>query len=338
MTLRWGIVSAGRISHDFVAAFNSYPNVGDQVIAAVAARDRSRAEEFAKLHKIGKVFDTYTDMAKSKDIDIAYIGSLNHDHYYLSKLFLEHGKHVLCEKPLCLNLKQVQSLVNLSRQKKLFLMEAVWSRFSPVYHALEKEIQDGKLGEVKHVEVNFGIPIEKNERIRQKELGGGALMDIGLYTLQFAQFVYKEEPTKVTAVGNLSDQGVDTIETIILEYTGGRRAVLNVDSTVRLWNKATVVGTKGWVTAEDPFNFPTVLIHVDGTAQEIPLHECKIPYNHVNSSGLVYEALEVERCIRAGLVESPRMSHKESLLLAKLEDTVRKQVGVHYDEDDKEFP
>lgn len=99
-------------------------------------------------------------------LDIAYIGALNPDHYHITKLFLENGKHVLCEKPLCLNHKQVQSLVNISKQKKLFLMEAIWSRFSPVYLALEKEIQAGKLGEIKHVEANFGAPIATVDRLR----------------------------------------------------------------------------------------------------------------------------------------------------------------------------
>ncbi|KAL0850999.1 hypothetical protein ABMA28_006892 [Loxostege sticticalis] len=321
MTLRWGIVTAGKISHDFVNAFNSYPNVGEQIIAA-----------FAKLHKIGKVFDSYQKMAESNDIDITYIGALNPDHYHITKLFLENGKHVLCEKPLCLNHKQVQSLVNISKQKKLFLMEAIWSRFSPVYLALEKEIQAGKLGEIKHVEANFGAPIATVDRL-------SAVLDIGVYTLQFAQFVFKDEPIKVTAVGNLNEYGVDTTETVILEYEGGRRAVLNVDSTVMLWNKATVVGTKGRMTVEEPLNFPHTLIHVDGTVEKHSLHTSNIPYVCDNTAaGLVYQALEVEICIRKGLLESPRMSHKDSLVLAKLEDAVRKQIGVHYDVDDEEFP
>ncbi|KAL0901354.1 hypothetical protein ABMA27_006633 [Loxostege sticticalis] len=318
MTLRWGIVTAGKISHDFVNAFNSYPNVGEQIIAAVAARDMNRATEFAKLHKIGKVFDSYQKMAESNDIDIAYIGALNPDHYHITKLFLENGKHVLCEKPLCLNHKQVQSLVNISKQNKLFLMEAIWSRFSPVYLALEKEIQAGKLGEIKHVEANFGAPIATVDRLRKKELGGSAVLDIGVYTLQFAQFVFKDEPIKVT-------------------YEGGKRAVLNVDSTVMLWNKATVVGTKGRMT--EPLNFPHTLIHLDGTVEKHSLHTSNIPYVCDNTAaGLVYQALEVEKCIRKGLLESPRMSHKDSLVLAKLEDAVRKQIGVHYDVDDEEFP
>ncbi|XP_072941291.1 trans-1,2-dihydrobenzene-1,2-diol dehydrogenase-like isoform X2 [Epargyreus clarus] len=337
MALRWGIVTAGKISHDFVNAFNTYPNKGDQVIVAVAARDKSRAADFAKTHNIAKVFDTYQDLAASNDIDIAYIGALNPDHYDLSKLFLESGKHVLCEKPLCLNYKQAESLINLARKKKLFLMEAVWSRFSPAYIALEKELNAGKLGDVQFLEVNFGVPIHNVDRLAKKELGGSAVLDIGLYTLQLAQYVFKDEPIKVTAVGELNENGVDIVDTIILQYTGGRRAVLNVHSRVKLWNKATVVGTAGRITLEDPFHFPDKLIHVDGKIEEFPLHTSNLPYNFANSAGLVYQAVEVARCIKEGLIESPRMSHQDSLILAKLEDTVRKQVGVHFDVDSKDY-
>ncbi|CAH2989245.1 unnamed protein product [Chilo suppressalis] len=338
MAIRWGIVSAGKISHDFVNSVNSYPDKGDQVIAAVAARDRQRAAEFAKLHNIPKVFDDYRALAESKDIDVAYVGVLNPDHYDVTKLFLENGKHVLCEKPLCLNFKQAQSLLNLAKENKLFLMEAVWSRFAPVYLALEEEIKAGKLGEIRHVEVNFGVPIEKVDRVNKKDFGGSAVLDIGIYVLQFAQFVYKTEPVKVTAVGNLNENGVDIVDTIVMEYEGNGRAVLNVDARLKLWNKATVVGTKGRITIEDPFHFPDKLIHVDGTEEKFPLHTSSIPYNFQNSAGLVYQTLEVARCIREGLLESPHIPHSESLTLAKLEDTIRKQVGVHYDVDNQVFP
>ncbi|XP_045459414.1 trans-1,2-dihydrobenzene-1,2-diol dehydrogenase-like isoform X1 [Melitaea cinxia] len=337
MTIRWGIVSAGKISHDFVNAFNSFPDVGDQVIAAVAARDKSRANEFAKIHKIPKVFGSYNEMANSDAIDVAYIGALNPDHYELSKLFLESGKHVLCEKPICLNYKETESLFNIAKSKNLFLMEAVWSRFAPCYIALEKEIQSGKLGDIQFVEVNFGVPIENVDRLRKKDMGGSAILDIGIYTLQFAQFIFKEEPIKVTAVGDLNSDGVDLVETIILEYSGNRRAVLNVNSKILLWNKATVYGTQGRITVEDPFHFPDTLVHPDGTVEKFTLHTSPLKYNFGNSAGLVFQTLEVTRCIKQGLNESPRMSRKESLLLVKLRDTVRKQLGVHFDVDDKEF-
>ncbi|KAM3967831.1 trans-1,2-dihydrobenzene-1,2-diol dehydrogenase isoform 1-T2 [Aphomia sociella] len=339
MTLRWGIVTAGKISHDFVNALNSYPSKGDQVVAAIAARNKGRAEEFAKLHKIPKVFDSYQSMAVSNDVDVVYIGALNPDHYTLAKLYLENGKHVLCEKPLCLNFKQSQSLVKLAQSKKLFFMEAVWSRFSPSYVALEEDIKAGKLGDVETVTVNFGVPIEGVERLNNKELGGSAIMDIGIYALQFAQFIFKEEPIKVASVGEeLSKSGVDLVSTVILAYTGGRRAVLNIDSKRKLWNRATVYGTKGRATLEEPFHFPVELIHADGRVSSFPLHKSPLPYNFDNSEGLVYEALEVARCIKEGLTESPRMTLKDSLILSKLETTIRGQLGVHYDVDDQEFP
>ncbi|XP_049870206.1 trans-1,2-dihydrobenzene-1,2-diol dehydrogenase-like [Pectinophora gossypiella] len=338
MPLRWGIVTAAKICNDFVNAFNSYPQTGDQVIAAIAARDQTRASDFAKLHGIPKVFPSYQALAESKDVDVVYIGALNPDHYPLAKLFLENGKHVLCEKPLCLNYKQTKSLISLAKKNKLFLMEAVWSRFSPAYIALEQQISSGKLGEVQHVEVNFGVPIEGVERLWKKEMGGSAIMDLGVYLLQFAQFILKEEPVKVTAVGELNQDGVDLVDTVVLEYSGGRRAVLNAHARVQLWNKATVYGTKGRLTLEEPFHFPTQLINVDGSTQEFPLHDSKLPYNFDNSAGLVFEAIEVARCIKEGLLESPRMSHQDSLIISKLQDTIRKQVGVHYDVDDKEYP
>ncbi|XP_032529065.2 trans-1,2-dihydrobenzene-1,2-diol dehydrogenase-like isoform X4 [Danaus plexippus] len=338
MTVRWGIVTAGKISHDFVNAVNSYPEKGDQVIAAVAARDPTRAKEFAKTHNIPKVFNTYEDMAISNDIDVAYIGALNHDHYALSKLFLESGKHVLCEKPFCLNAKQVESLVKIAKNQNLFLMEALWSRFAPFYVNLEEQLESGIIGRPQFVEVNFGLPIENVERLRKKDLGGGALMDIGIYTVHFAQLVFKEDPIKITAVGELNDDGVDSVETVILEYSEGRRAVLNNHAKVKLWNKATVVGDYGKrITFEDPFNMPDTMIHADGRVEKFEFHPSKIPYNFMNSAGLVYEALETVRCIKEGLKESPIMSHSRSLQLIKILDTVRKQLGVHYDVDDQGF-
>ncbi|CAG4933725.1 unnamed protein product [Colias eurytheme] len=337
MPIRWGIVTAGKIAHDFTSAFNSYPGQKDGVIAAVAAWDRQKAEEFAKLHGIPKVFNSYEDMAKSDDIDIAYIASLNPQHYEHAKLFLMSGKHVLCEKPLCMNLKQVRSLINIAKENKLFLMEAIWSRFSAPYLALEKEIKDGKLGDVQFVEVNFGLPIADVDRLKKKELGGSVLLDLGIYNLQFAQYIFKEEPIHIHALGELNAHGTDAACTAVLQYPGGKSAVLNITSKLRLWNKATVYGTKGRITVQDPFHFPTELIHVDGKVEKFSLHESPIPYNFENGSGLVFEALEAMRCIQQGLFESPRVPHKESLLLATLEDTIRKQLGVHFDVDDQEF-
>ncbi|CAD0194935.1 unnamed protein product [Chrysodeixis includens] len=337
MTLRWGIVSAGLISGDFVNALNSFPDKGDQAVVAVAARDKSKAAEFAKTYNIPKVFESYEALAKSNDIDIAYIGTLNPYHYEHSVLFLENGKHVLCEKPLCLNSKQSASLIKLAKKKNLFFMEAVWSRFSPAYLDLEKEIESGKLGEVRLVQGNFGFYCE-SERMFKKEFGGSAILDIGIYLLQLSQYVFKEEPKNVTTVGVQGETGVDVSESIILEYSNGKRAVLNVDATLDLVNKATIYGTKGRYTLEVPFHFPIETTGSDGTKKTFPLHTSSIPYNFGNSAGLAYQTVEIAKCIREGKTESPRMSHNDSIILAKLMDTVRRQLGVHYDADDAEYP
>ncbi|XP_022821975.1 trans-1,2-dihydrobenzene-1,2-diol dehydrogenase-like [Spodoptera litura] len=270
--------------------------------------------------------------------DVAYIGSLNSEHYELSMLFLQHGKHVLCEKPFCLNAKQTRSVINFARKNNLFVMEAVWTRFSPAYADLEKDIQNGKLGDVLFIEADFGIVSPNDRSTHIKEFGGGAMLDVGVYVLQLPQFVWKEEPKKVTTVGSLYDSGVDLTETIILEYEGGRRAVLNIHTQLEMWNKATIYGTKGHVTLEQPFHFPHKVIDKDGKIKNYELHSSNLPYNFTNSPGLVYQALEVARCIKAGLIESPRMTHQESINLAVLEDTVRKQLGVHFEADDKEYP
>ncbi|XP_075977784.1 trans-1,2-dihydrobenzene-1,2-diol dehydrogenase-like [Anticarsia gemmatalis] len=337
MSLRWGIVTAGLISHDFVNALNSYPDKGDQVVVAVAARDKGRAEAFAKLHNIEKAYGSYQELAASKDIDVVYIGSLNPDHYNLTKLYLENGKHVLCEKPFTLNLKQSESLIKLAKQKNLFLMEAIWSRFSPAYIDLEKDIAAGELGDVKFVEGNFGIVCDA-ERMSKKELGGGAILDIGIYLLHLAQFVFKDEPSKVTVSGSLYPSGVDESETIILDYPGGRRAVLNIQSRLALHNKATIYGTKGRFTLEEYFHFPEKVTRADGSTKEYVQHTTNLPSNFGNNAGLAYQTVEVARCIKEGLIESPRMPHKDTLLLAKLMTDIRHQVGARFDADDEEYP
>ncbi|XP_026731108.1 trans-1,2-dihydrobenzene-1,2-diol dehydrogenase-like [Trichoplusia ni] len=327
MTLRWGIVTAGKICHDFVNAFNSYPDKGNQIIFGIAARDKNKAEEFAAIHHIEKVFDSYEDMAKSKDIDVAYIGSLNIYHYDLAKLFLNNGKHVLCEKPLCFNSDEVESLTELARTKNLFLMEGIWSRFSPAYYDLEQIIASGVIGDVRFLEANFGIFTE-DKRITTRNYGGSAVLDIGVYVLQLAQFVFKDSPKRVIAVGKRNHDEVDVSETIVLEYDDDRRAVLNTNTQLELVNQAVVYGTKGHITLQPPFHFPNKMILQDGKVKEYTLHTSALPYHYENSAGLVYEAIEVEKCIRQGLTESPRMSHSESRLLALLEDCVRRDLNV----------
>lgn len=156
MALKWGIAAAGKISQDFANAVNTL-NEGDHQLVAVAARDLGRAGEFAKKFGVSKAYGSYTELAQDPNVEVVYVGTLNPQHLEVATLMLENGKHVLVEKPLCLNEKQAHKLITYAERKKLFLMEAIWSRFFPSYQYARKQIENGALGDIKSVEVEFGF-------------------------------------------------------------------------------------------------------------------------------------------------------------------------------------
>nr|CAD7578544.1 unnamed protein product [Timema californicum] len=405
MATRWGIASAGKISHDFVTALSVLP-LAEHVVVAVAARQLSRAKDFATLHNIKAAYGSYEELAKDPNVDVVYVGSIHPQHLQIASLMLSSGKPCLVEKPLTLNLKETKQLINLARNKKLFLMEAIWSRFFPVYQLLRDELKAGTLGDVLQVIANFGIPIEAVERIKQvfvymnysmifnkylgcmvilKELGGGSILDIGVYVLQLAVLVFGPViPEKILASGDLNKEGVDSSVAAILNYGAGKVATLSTHTRVTFPNEAFIVGTKGTIKAsggeetsdvasggEDglaarpweeregktnnmvsegdkrrvsrlqegrrrihsPFWCPTT-IETPTKKREFPVPPCSKPFNHVNSSAMSYEAQEVRRCLLKGLIESPGMTHAESLVLAELEDKLRAAVGTRYSQDD----
>lgn len=247
---------------------------------------------------------------------------------------LNHGKHVLCEKPLTMNLKQTTELINLAKQKKLFLMEAVWSRCFPIYERLRKEIENKTIGDVHQVIVSFGFELIDVPRMNLKSLGAGTVLDLGVYTIQFANWVFNNEmPEKVQATGCLSQEEIDVSVSASFIYKGNRTATLVTHSLVTLPNEAYVIGTKGMIKVPN-FWCPTCMILPDGNKIESPLPQTEGKFNFINSTGLNYEAKEARECILKGKLESPKISHADSLLLAKLEDEIRRQVGVSYPEDD----
>ncbi|KAJ9599226.1 hypothetical protein L9F63_010310 [Diploptera punctata] len=332
MATRWGIVSAGKISHDFVTALSTL-SAEEHKVVAVAAQQLDRAKKFATEHNIPNAYGSYEELAKDPNVEVAYIGNINTQHLEVSKLMLNHGKHVLCEKPLTLNLKQSKELIELAKKKKLFLMEAIWSRCFPVYDALKKELESNSLGEVLQVTATIGVLNAEVERVRLKETGGGNILNIAVYALQFAQFVFgPSAPENVLALGNLNENGVDTNTSIILKYKGGKIATLTTHGKAQMVNDAYVVGTKGYVKVSSPFWCPTTITTPSGTT-EFQLPTASKPFHFPNSAGLRYEAIEVRRCLKQGILESQYLTHAESLVIAQLQDEIRRQVGVKYDED-----
>lgn len=331
--LRWGIVSAGKISHDFTSALATWPKE-DHKVVAVGARNLQNAKKFAKTHDIPKFYEGYVEMAKDPEIDVVYIGAVNPTHYDIGMMMLNHGKHVLCEKPLCMNEGQSKRLLAHAEQKKLFMMEAIWSRFFPSYIHLKNRIDAEELGEIKTVSVSFGFYLSDVDRLRMKELGGGTVLDLGVYTIQACLWAFRDEPTKIVAKGKLNEEGVDMEVEAELHFPNGGIAKMKTSALKKLDNEATITGTKGSITLHD-FWCPVSLTDVDGSLKKFPLPKAPHAFIFQNSCGLRYEAEEVRQCIASGLLESASVPHKESLLIARIQDEIRKQIGVQFPEDAK---
>ncbi|KAK9298590.1 hypothetical protein QLX08_008171 [Tetragonisca angustula] len=293
MSIHWGIAGAGKISHDFATALRTLPK-SQHVVVAVAARQLSRAREFANSHHVRKAFDDYAKLAEDEDVDVVYVGTLHPQHFDVAKLMLRHGKHVLCEKPLTMNLKQTTELINLANEKKLFLMEGIWSRCFPIYEILRKQIQS--IGQIHQVLVSFGFKMPHVERLNVKSLGGGTVLDLGVYGIQFACLIFDDEmPRTVRAAGCLNEEGVDQSVSTTFLYDGNRTATIVTHSLVDLQNEAYVVGTEGTIKVPN-FWCPTTIELPTGKIN-VSLPETNGEFNFINSVGLSYEAEEVRNCI-----------------------------------------
>jgi len=341
MATKWGIASSGLISHDFANAVTTLPT-SDHKLLAVAARSLDSAQKFKAKFGMERAYEGYEALAKDADIDVVYVGAINTAHLAIAKMMLEAGKHVLCEKPLSMNVKQTKELINLAREKKLFLMEAIWSRTLPSYQKISQVIADGTIGEVKNVVSTFGFAIDA-PRLLKKDMGGGTILDLGIYTIQIAQLAMQaEKPSKIAAIGHLNDEGVDVAISASMMYSRGRTATLVTSSQAKLSNDAVIIGTKGMIKVLEPFwctteievcrNISRTETKSEKFSWELP-QGAKLEYNFPNSNNLAHEAQHVRDCILAGKLESPLLTLDETLVIAEIMEDIRKQAGVLYNED-----
>jgi dihydrodiol dehydrogenase / D-xylose 1-dehydrogenase (NADP) len=261
MSLRWGICGAGKISHDFVVGLKTRPTAEHSVIA-VSARLVESAAEFAALHHVKRHYGSYEELAVDQEVDVVYVGTIHPTHYSCAKLMLQNGKSVVCEKPLTMNVKDTLSLAEMSRDRGMFLMEGMWTRFFPAVSEMRKRINDGHLGEIKSVQANFGFrrkDTSGNSRLDNPKLGGGAVLDVGVYPISLATMVFGERPSTIYATGWLTSTGVGEFACITLKYSGERVAQLSCSIGVDLSNDAVVYGTKGKLKLQSPFWCPTKL-------------------------------------------------------------------------------
>ncbi|XP_076011388.1 trans-1,2-dihydrobenzene-1,2-diol dehydrogenase-like [Genypterus blacodes] len=332
MSIRWGICGAGKISHDFTVALRTLPPEDHQVVA-VAARKLEDAQAFAKTHSISRAYGSYDELARDQDIDVVYVGVIHPCHLSTSLLFMNAKKNVLCEKPLAMNSREVQQIIACAKMNDVFLMEAVWTRFFPASKEIKRLLAQGELGDVKMVRAEFGVSLTHVPRSIQKEQGGGSVLDLGIYCLQFICMVYNgEKPESIQATGVCNDAGLDDTVVVTLKFSKNRLAVFTCSMALELPNDGVIVGTKGTIRIPAHIWSPTSLV-VNGKETKYPVPEPGLPLNFLNSTGMRYEAEEVRQCLLKGLKESAGMTHADSVLLAELEDEIRRQVGVVYSQD-----
>ncbi|XP_037041681.1 trans-1,2-dihydrobenzene-1,2-diol dehydrogenase-like [Bradysia coprophila] len=335
MALRWGFASSSRIAHDFINAIGTL-NDGEHEIVAVADPIIKFAEDLAKQFDVPKFCDNFLELAQDSNVEIVHVGALNTKHFEIAKLMLEHGKHVLVEKPMCMNAKQVQKLISLAKQKNVFLMEGVWARFLPNYHYVRQQLKNGIIGDIQSIEIEFGnSAMAGYDRIVKKHLGGGITLDVGVYTIHFCQMILKDEPKSIQATGIVNDDGVDVEVNGEFIYSGNRKAKIRLSAINTYENSAIIRGTKGTLTVPN-FIIPNSVIGPDGkeiTFPEFPAG--KFPYHYDASRGLRFEPDEIRKYIRAGKTECDIVSLNDSLIVARIEDEIRRQLGVRYPADDE---
>ncbi|KAL7977409.1 hypothetical protein Chor_009358 [Crotalus horridus] len=289
-------------------------------IAAIASSNLKRAQEYAKLHGIWRAYGSYEELAQDPDVDVIYVGSLNTQHLSHTTLFLRAKKHVLCEKPMGMNAREVQKMIRTAQENNVFLMEGFWTRFFPASEKIRNVLCQKSLGNLKVLRAQLAVRMDNIPRLLEKKLGGGVILDLGCYCIQFASMVFGPEmPQSVLASG-------------LLYETENRQAVLNVTMMIDLPGEATIGGTEGFIKIPDNMNCPTIMF-LKGNRWECPLPPSPEPLYFKHNIGFRYQIEHVRECLENGLKESPIMPLEESEKIACIMDEARKQVGVIYEQD-----
>jgi predicted dehydrogenase len=327
--IRWGILGTGRIARAFANALAVLP---DAQLAAVASRSIDSAVAFGRDFQVdtARCHASYQALADDPGVDVIYIGTPHAMHAENVAMCLNAGKHVLCEKAFALNHREAAAMVALAREKKLFLMEAMWTRFLPALTEARRIIAAGEIGKVHMVQSDLGFAsrVDESHRLRNPALGGGALLDIGIYPLSAAAF-FLGEIASVHAVAELDTTGVDVQTAFSLRHKNGGISVGSCSLRAKTSNETLISGDIGYIRLHSRAHQAQLLtVTLDGVARTVQL-----PFI---GNGYAHEAMEVMRCLRAGQLESPLMPLDETLALMQVMDDIRAQIGVVYPADSED--
>ena len=325
-TTRWGILGPGKIAHKMARDLVDIPTAE---VYAVGSRSLDRARSFADTYRIPNAFGSYQELASCAELDVVYIATPHDGHYENTLMCLGNKKAVLCEKPLAINGRQVIQMIEESQRQQVFLMEAIWTRFLPQTHYVLELIRQGTIGHVHSVKADFGFPApyDPEGRLFNPGLGGGALLDIGIYPL-FLSLLILGKPTDIKASAVMAPTGVDIEHGILLTYETDHCAHLHATLRNQTRSEAFIYGTQGYIQIHTRWHEPP------GTVTLVRREERPVVKDFPDSSnGYRHEALEVMACLEQGKIESDQLPHQFSRDLMELLDAVRVRMGLVYPQD-----
>ncbi len=319
--MKIGILGAGSIAHKMAETVRSMEKTE---IYAVASRSLEKAEDFAKQYHIPKAYGNYEDMVKDSSVDLVYVATPHSHHYEHVKLCLENGRNVLCEKAFMINSAQAKEVVRIAREKKLLLAEAIWTRYMPSRELIREAVDSGIIGRVTSLTANLGYAIGNKERLVRSDLGGGALLDLGVYPINFALMVFGEDYQEVSAQGILSNQGVDLQNSITLTWKNGRMALLHSNMEALTDRRGIIHGDKGYLVVENINNCEAISAY-DLDRKLIKQYE--IPEQ---ITGFEYEVESCRRALENGETECKEMPLSDSIAVMEMMDRIRELLGIRY--------
>ena len=323
-----GIIGAGWIAHKMAQALAP---LSDAEVLAIASRSEQKAREFADEYGIERAYGSYEELVSDPDVDLVYVATPHSHHYPHARLALEHDKPVLVEKAFTANAREAEELLRIAKERKVFITEAIWTRYMPLSLKVKELMASGIIGEPRILTATLCYMMEQKERIVRLDLCGGALLDLGVYVLNFARMYFGTDIVRTVTNCHLGDFGkfangakVDMMESISLSYADGRMANLQAGCLTLNDRQGIISGTDGYIRV-DNVNCPE-LIEVWRNYELV--ERIERPADMVN--GYEYQVLECKRCLEEGLLESPMMPHDETLAIMRQMDELRQEWGVHY--------
>lgn len=319
--MKFAILGAGNIAQTMASTISKMTGIESY---AVASRDLDKATEFATKNGFEKAYGSYEELVQDDEVELVYIATPHSHHYAHAKLCIEHGKPVLCEKAFTANAKQAKEILSLAKEKKVFITEAIWTRYMPSRERIQAVIDSGIIGDVTSVIANLGYAIGQVERLVKPELAGGALLDLGVYPINFACMVLGSNYSEVSSTAIITDTGVDSMNTISLSYADGKMASLHSTFMARTNRMGIISGTQGYMEIQNINNCEEIRVY--NSNDELLKKETFKD----QITGYEYQ---VEACVEAmknGLLECPQMPHAETIKVMELMDSLRKEWGVIY--------